>query len=102
MRVVRERRRRAGEMLRPAGRVLAALLACTCLIYASPAANADSPSPSPSPSPTPSPTAAPTPAPTPAPTSSPTPPPPPAAPSSAPTPYPYPSDPIGYVDGPAA
>src|SRR5437870_5200029 len=98
MRVVRQRRRRACELLRPAGRVLAALLACTCLIYASPAANADSPSPSPSPSPTPSPTAAPTPAPT----ISPTPPPPPAAPSPAPTPYPYPSDPIGYVDGPAA
>ena len=97
MRAVRERRRRAGELLSPAGRLLAALLACTCLIYASPAANADSPSPSPSASPTPSPTAAPTPAP-----SSPTPPPAPAAPPPAPTPYPYPSDPIGYVDGPAA
>src|SRR2546422_9866675 len=98
MRVGGSRRRRASELLRPAGRVLAAVLACAFLVYASPA-EADTPSPSPSP--TPSPTATPTAAPTPAPTTSPTPAPPPSA-APSPTPLAYPSDPIGFMDAPAA
>ena len=91
-----KRRRRAGGLLRPASRVLAAVLACSFLAYASPGVGAETASPSPSP------TNSPSPAPTPAASASPTPTAQPAAPSPAPSPNPSSSDPIGYIDAPAA
>jgi hypothetical protein len=76
--------------------VLVAVLVCSFRAYASPGAGAETPSPSPSP------TSSPSPAPTPAATASPTATPQPAAPSPGPSPNPYSSDPIGYIDAPAA
>src|SRR5947207_90091 len=87
---------RAGELLRLASRAVAGVLVWAFLAYASPGAGAETPSPSPSP------TSSPSPAPMPVATTSPTPTPQPAAPSAGPTPNPYSSDPIGYIDAPAA